>query len=1177
MADWLRQEGLNVMFRSVAILLWALSALAPAQDVTGSIKGTVADSTGSLIARATVRLVSETTGAVRTAPADAEGNFAFTAVTPGFYSVSAEQPGFKKYQKQGIELTPGATIDVGSLRLEVGAVSESVTVRAEGSMVQLGTSERSGMITSQEITDLTMINRDFSQFAELQPGVVANQGADVQTTSAGTTLNVMGGRTTSNNISIDGVPSLNSNAQNVNSSISLDAVQTIEVKLANFQAEYGRNSGATIIAVGKSGAQNYHGAAYFYDRNEGFNANSFFNNRSGLPKQKYRIMTAGGNIGGPLPLPGLITRNKLFFFFSSEEIREVRPQPIATVTVPTAAERQGDFSQSRVSGARPTVRDPDTQTPLAGNIVPASRINKSMQNYLNLFPLPNFSNTAVSNGNYNYTLVESLNVPKHLLNGRVDYNINDKTTMYARGNYWAERQSGNNINGGNTTWGWLPQDYPSQTSSFVLSVTRIFNPTTVLQANVNYQRLTKQETALTQADLDRLDRTRAGVNIPQFNPSINPYNLVPAATFSGIPNAASPKYGARFPRGQAENTFTWNGTLNKVAGPHALKAGIYAERWRDFIGLNAANFAGTMALGTDANNPLNTGYGYSNALMGVLTTYTESSTRPAWYDFKTNVDWYVQDTWKVSRRLTLDVGLRFGWAQPWHSNIGQEAGFVPSLWNPQKMVKLIQPVLANGQRLGKDPITGAILPAVTIGAVEPGATDPFNGSIDRRTNPSYPLGMHKSGGMKTAPRVGFSWDPFGRGRTVIRGGGGYFYNMHTTSDFQVNTELNPPIQTNPSIYYTTVQALPNSQGYLFPSATTGFDPDYKIARTMNYSFGVQQQIGFGSMLDVAYVGALSRHLQYKVNVNATPLGTNFQPRNFDPTFASNNAVPPTALPSGFLRPYRGYTDINYMSYNGNSSYHSLQTTLRRRYKNNLTYGAVWTWSKTMGSSQGAIAWDNPLVSGLLGPQWSYGKLDYDRTHILRVYWTYKMPKVTRIVPGKFVGAALNDWQVSGIYRAQSGAPLGVSYSFSPTKDITGSTDTVFQRVILTANPVLPKSERAFNRAFNTAAIAAPPWQACQTPNTPSICWGNAAMEFFRGPGLNNWDISLFKDFRLYHERLRAQFRFEGYNVFNHTQFTSVNTSAVFNPNTLAQTNTAFGQYTGAASPRRLQLALRISF
>ncbi len=247
----------------------------------------------------------------------------------------------------------------------------------------------------------------------------------------------------------------------------------------------------------------------------------------------------------------------------------------------------------------------------------------------------------------------------------------------------------------------------------------------------------------------------------------------------------------------------------------------------------------------------------------------------------------------------------------------------------------------------------------------------------------------------------------------------------------------------------------------------------------------------------------------------------------------------------------------------------------RRYKNNLTYGAVWTWSKTMDYSDTETSSSTTQISSLINPKiWNYGEAGYDHTHIFRFYWNYNLPRASNLLHSKIVAGLFNNWQVSGIYTAQSGAPLGVSYAYSPTQDIVG-TSTDSGRPIMIANPVLPKSQRSVNEAFNTAAFAAPPIATCEVPNPPFICWGNEPKYSFRGPGINNWDISLFKNFPI-GERFRAQLRMEGYNIWNHTQFTTVNTSATFSA-AGAQTNGTFGQYTAAANPRQLQLALRISF
>jgi hypothetical protein len=775
----------------------------------------------------------------------------------------------------------------------------------------------------------------------------------------------------------------------------------------------------------------------------------------------------------------------------------------------------------------------------------------------------------VSGGNYNYVYQESLEVPKRLETGRLDYNLSDKTSMYARFNYWWEQQTGAAVSAGNSAWGWFPDHYTATTPSAIIALTHIFNPTTVLQATMGYQRFGESGAALSPAELAAKSRTATGVNIPQFNPSINPFNVVPAASFGGVSstNSNSVSWTSRFPLRGVENTFNWNGTINKVMGAHALRAGIYAERWRAMKGFNAANFAGTMAFGSDSNNPQDTGYAYSNALLGILTSYTESSSRPPLYEYTTGIDWFVQDDWKVSRNLTVNAGVRFGFSQPWHSVQNLEAGFVPSLWDPSQVVKLIQPILVGTKRMGVDPFTNQILPAVSIGAIAPESKNLYNGIVYRITNPSYPQGLRYTDGIKTAPRLGLAWDPFGKGKTVIRGGGGFFYDTHDRDNFQSGIQYTPPIQSNPVINYTTVQTFIGQAGLISPSNIQGYDPARHIQLTMNFSFGIQQDIGFGSVLDVAYVGALGRHLLERSNLNSTPLGTNYQPKNLDST--NSNKV----LPSQYLRPYLGYGDIFYYSFGANSSYHSLQATLRRRYKNNLTYGVVWTWSKAMDYADDDASGANETVSSLINPKiWNYGKAGFDHTHILRVYWNYNLPRVSNLLHNAIVRGVLDEWQISGIATFQSGAPMGISTSYSPSQDITGSTDS--GRVIMVGNPTV--SDHANLIAFNPAAVATPAYSLCENANPVFLCWGNAPKDVFRGPGINNWDLSMFKNFAIHGERWKGQLRAEAYNVFNHTNFSGVDTAAKFNAAGL-QTSTTFGQYNAAQFPRRLQLALRVSF
>ena len=488
------------------------------------------------------------------------------------------------------------------------------------------------------------------------PGVVANTGAEVPGFAGNTTFNVLGGRTTGNNITIDGLPADNSNAGNVNTYVSIDSVATVEVKVSNMSAEFGRKPGASIQAVTKSGTQKFHGAMYYLKRHEEFNANNFFNNRLGLPQIPYRVTTVGANIGGPLYVPRLFNKDKskLFFFFSSEEIREARPQAIRQVTVPTALERQGDFSQSLDSNRKLiVVNDPATKKPFPGNVIPASRINALGQAYLNLLPLPNAFDQSLTLGQYNYQYQESLWIPKRTETVRSDYIATANTRIYGRFGYWWEDQTGAAVSAGNSNWGWLPNHYTNNSNTSVLSLTRIVNSTTVFEANMAVSRWIEAGPPLSQASLDARSRSKTGVDIPQFYPANNPYNLVPQATFGSVNKAADPAYASRFPLRGAETLFTWSAGLTRTMGTHTAKLGLYVEHWREVKG-EQGNFAGTLDFSRDSNNPQDSSTPYSNAILGVLKSYAESSSRLPIYGFTTGVEWYAQNNWKVSRKLTVD-------------------------------------------------------------------------------------------------------------------------------------------------------------------------------------------------------------------------------------------------------------------------------------------------------------------------------------------------------------------------------------------------------------------------------------------------------------------------------------------------------------------------------------------
>ncbi len=1127
-----------------------------AQQVSGSIGGTVVDQSGSAVSGANVKLSDPGTGTERQIRSNAQGEFLFTAVPPATYTVDIGLSGFKRLVRDNIPLPPNERISLGTLRLELGQVTETMTVSAQGASVQTESSERSGIVTSEQIADLAVVNRNFSVLASLMPGVATGISQDSTGFSAGITMNVQGGRQTGNNIMIDGLPSNDLGAATgAVDFVSMDSVQQVKVLVSNFQAEFGRKPGASIQAVTKQGTTQFHGVAFWYQRNEDLNANNFFNNRQNVAVPRYRYITAGGNIGGPIYIPGKLAKNKLFFFFNEEILKEQRPQNIQNLTMPTIAERTGDFSNSRnVNGALITINDPATAKPFPGNIIPASRINPQGQGFLKLLPTPNYFNTAIAQNNYNFQYQESLDIPKYNEIVRVDYNITPKIFWYARFNDWWEEARGAAVSAGSSAWGWLPAKYQDANLSGTLNGTFLLSPSTVLEVSSGYMHAIEAD-PLDPQYADRVSRAKTGVNIPQLYPQYNPLSLMPQATYTGRTNAPSITYDGRFPITGMGRLWTWNAALSRTLRTHALKAGLWVERALDNKGANG-NFAGTYAFNRDVNNPIDSNDPFSNAMLGVYSSYTESTSRPSVRARSTLGEWYVQDTWKVTKRLTLDLGVRFGLAQPYINKDRSVAGFVPSMWNPAQTIKLIQPVGTGAQRVGRNPITGATLPAIFIGGIADGSGNPTNGTVYAATDTSYPPSLRDSPGLKTAPRIGFAYDPFGDGKTAIRGGFGIFYEMREMGIRQFNTYLNPPIQLNPIIYYGTIDTLLSSKGANFPSATTGFDRNWPVARTLNISFGIQRNVGFGTVVDVSYVGALGRHLQQGTNLNAVPAGANFLPQNQDPT------TPGKPYAATFLRPYLGYNNISYYQYGGNSTYHSLQTSVNRRFAKRAQYGLAWTWSKAMDYTDV----NTGLLSTVVDPRvWDYGKAGYDRTHIVKASFTYDVPNLGRIYNHAIVKGVFDGWQVTGVVTMQSGTPLGIGLGFVNAVDITGS-PTESARVVMVQNPILPKDQRTFNRNFNTDAFAPPKVGT----------FGNAPKDVIRGPGLNNWDMSMFKNFKLVGEKVKLQLRGEFYNAFNHTQFTAWNTSASFD-GAGKQSNALFGQATAAAPARRIQIALRLNY
>jgi hypothetical protein len=1149
----MRKAAVRIVLAGLVTMLLAGVSTPSAQTVTGSISGSIVDPSDQVVPGATVTLVNDATGELRSVPSAEGGTFVFAAVRPGTYTLRIEMPGFSPLERRNTVLPAGETLTVGTLKLQVGGVTETVTLTAQGSLVQTQSSDRSALLTSDQMQLLGARGRDVVSIFRTLPGVSYQQDPDALGGGFGTTTpNIGGNRNTMNSMTVDGQMSNDLGSPQIfSSTTNLDAIGEVSVELNNYRAEHGRNAGAVVNIVTKSGTRDYKGTAYWYRRHEQFNANDFFNNKNGVAKPLYRYSTQGVALGGPVPK----MKERLFFFYSFEDHNTLTPQALRTVMVPTELERAGDFSQSReANGNLIVVRDPLTGQPFPDNRIPANRINRNGQALLGVFPLPNQFDRNVTRGAYNYTFQESLDVPKRQHVFRVDYRPTDRDSFYVRGKTWFSDSQGYAVPAGTSNWGLLGLHYTFTDDSVLGNWTRILSSSMVNEMSVGARRSVEAGPPLDNDELSRRTNSAAGFSVGQFTPAINPLNIIPQASFTGVPGTpAAITYDGRTPLTGADTVYTFNDTLTWTRGDHVFKTGFYMEHTRNEEGATAT-FGGNYIFSNDTNNPGATGYPYANALLGNFTQYTESTSRPGGDGTAKILEWFAQDTWRLSRKLTLDYGLRFAYYTPWRQKGGQAAAFSVERFDPAKAPRFYRPALVGTTRVGQDPVTGQVVPAVLIGAFVPGTGDPANGMV-LDTDSNYPDGFREQAPVLVEPRVGFAYDVRGNGRTAIRGSVGIFYNTRNTGNTNWTASRNPPLQFNPTLYYGNLSTLLQSSTVLFPSNVQGFRQEVQTPRLVSYTIGAQRDIGWNTVVDVAYVGTKGRHLLNTQNINTVPYAARFLAQNQDPTRAN------TALPDNFFRPYPGYGDITYFSNIGISDYNALQIQANRRFAKGFQFGMAYTLSKTQDYASTDTA-GLPLYQSF--DDWSYGLASFDQTHVAVINYTWDLPDASRLWNNRVVRAVLDNWQISGITAFASGVPSGITLTTADSFDFAGGGDGT--GVVINGDPTLSSGDRSVDRWFDTSVFARPARNQIQ----------KVPRDVIRLPGIHVWDMTIFKNVPLGAGRRYLQLRWEAYNVFNHTQFNGVDTTARFDASG-SQTSANFGRVTSTRAPRTMQASVRVVF
>jgi hypothetical protein len=962
---------------------------------------------------------------------------------------------------------------------------------------------------------------------------------------------------------------------------ALDSIAEVRVQASNFQAEYGRSSGATITVITRSGSKTFRGSAAFYKRDEALNGNEFLRRtQCGLGQTEqcgaalYRFDNYAWTIGGPVLVPGTTFnkgRNKLFFFWSQDVLLRTDPGTLNQRRMPTALERTGNFSQTFDGQGRLIfVRDPQRAGTCAsasggaacfpGNVIPPGRIDATAQALLNLFPLPNTSDPTGGN-QYNYTYQTVSDWPRNDQVVRMDWNIGPTTTAYGRLQFGDDKRTGAaSTFGGVSGWPQMVSTFESEAVGYVSTLLHTFSPTLFSELTVGVNWGYQHASPLNQAELDRNDRSKVLPGLPPFFPAANPLNLLPQATFiGGLPgppaNVGSFAIERRFPFYGFSTLWNVSGNLTRLAGPHNIKMGVFVEHTTRPV-RQRSSFNGTLSFNTDPSNPLNTNIGFANALLGAVTSYQESDTQPSAHGVFVNTEFYAQDNWRLKRTFTVDAGVRFYYLTPTTNQGDKVVQFEQDAFSASSAPLLFQPITTPQGRRAVNPLTGEILPAVYVGRLVPGSGDFTNGMVlydgtPQRTSP-----------FRVAPRLGFAWDVTGDGNTAIRGGAGVFYDRYGENDILELTELPPLVQTY-TTGYTTIPDLLASPLTTTASAVRRIRP-FDPPVVYNWSLGVQRLIGWNVVGDLAYVGNAARQQVATREINGRPYGYAYQPSSLDPTNVSGGQAQP--LPDDLLRPYRGYSSIVQREFTGYSEYHSIQFAAnRRRSADGLAFGAAYTY-QLVNRTLGAI---DPFLSDNRARNYnSIGR----RPHALTINYSYQVPNLSRAWDNVLATVVFDNWQVSGITSFLSGAQGGFTYSYSnvPTGILSGngSISGGANRPDIICDPTLPSRERTFERQFRTECVTAP---------SDPFNFGNARGDEFKGPGFVNWDISAFKHFPLGGTR-RLQLRVELYNAFNTDQWTTVNTNAVFNYTTRALTNQEFGTFTGATnSARRIQLGARFTF
>ncbi len=1125
-----------------------------AQSDTAQISGFVRDPAGLGMPGASVVLTNEASQVGRKTITNEQGYYVFVSVPSGYYTLTCEMDGFKKFVTTRNKLDANVNLGIDA-KMEIGEVNETVSVVAQASQIQSDTATVAKLIEQKQIESMMLNGRNPLFLATLKPGVRGTLASfSYGLSQAGLSIN--GGRTQDFLITFDGAVGVRTRANGTSiGTADVDTVAEVQILTANYNAEYGRSAGGQVRFISKSGGRDFHGSLYEYLRNDKLDANSWSRNRGALaPGQTKAVREAnkfnqfGYNLNGPVVIPGVFNtqRNKLFFVWSQEWTKR-RRESTSIVPVPTLKMRQGDFSELLTTnpyfGGTTYVNDPLTGQPFPNNVIPTNRLSSNGIGFLRAFPEPT-PNFISGRNNFMQTRPQPEDQRKDNL--ALDWILSENQSIRFRGamyKYTSVDAFRTGFDRAITDWN-RPNRTGSLTHLWTLSPTTINEVMATAAVDVVFIGIYRPG--------ERFARSKYGINYPYLFPERKEIpDKIPTITISNFQELD----GGPYPSSSAGPIYSLSDNFTKIKGTHSLKFGVLFEKsgQNDFDQINVSGVPG----GTNNQNGRftfdntragaeTTGLAIANAAMGLFTSYAEIGPR-ANTPYRSHMfEWYAQDSWKATPQFTLEYGVRWSYLTPYYySNWGNIAIFDPAKYDPSKAVV-------------QDPKTGYILSGDRYnGVVIPGNGWPEAGKGRVAIADSGAYDRLLSGGSNLPakrhwdnfqPRVGFAYQ-FAE-NNVIRGGAGKFMARPGVSD-NVFLGGNPPFQPMMSIANGQADSPAAGKSSLFPQFFMTMDPEFKIPNAYMWNIFYERRLPMETTVSVGYVGRSGNNLERERNLNTLPIGTLYLPAN-------------KGINTNVLRPYKGFANIPMAENAAHSKYDALQIELNRRFDKGLGFGVAYTYSRTYDNAQDRRyrmlnPWDESL---------DWGPSTLDTPHILVVNFIYEMPFMRQT--GGIANAVLGGWTVTGVTQFGSGGPfhIGTGDDFA---GIGSGNET--QLWVLAEDLMLPKSEQKYSQGstvdqnffFKAKTSSGNPIATQPGNGTFSTQHRNSAG---RGPGAQSWNMAVFKNFTIA-EAKRLEFRTEFFNLPNHPNWSGPDTNPR-SPN--------FGRVISkTGDPRNIQMSLRFRF